>query len=309
MNIVFMGTPHFSVPILSALAEAYNVVAVVTQPDKPKGRKKILTPSPVKVAAQALGIDVLQPRKIKHHEDEILKYEPDAIITAAYGQIIGNKLLNTPKYGAINVHASLLPKLRGGAPIQRAIERGYKETGVTIMIMGKGMDTGPILSKRSVPINDGDTSGSLFERLSLLGRDLLLEMLPSYFKGDITPIPQIEEEATYAYAIKRKEEKLDFNEDAETLERKIRAFHPEPNTFIDTLKGRLKVIVASTRENDGTHEPGEIIGFDKKGLEIATNRGSIILKTVQPSGKKPMDAFAFMNGAGKKWFKVGTKLS
>ncbi len=308
MKIVFMGTPDFSVPILNALAKAYNVVGVVTQPDKPKGRKKTLTPSPVKIAAESLGIKVLQPRKIKQHEEAILALNPDVIVTAAYGQIIGDKLLNVPTYGSVNVHASLLPKLRGGAPIQRAIERGHKETGVTIMIMGKGMDTGPILSKRSVELTPYETAESLFARLSLLGRDLLLQTLPSYFEGTLRPTPQNDGEATYAYAIKRHEEKLDFSKEALHLDRKIRAFYPEPNTYFDTPAGRLKVIEAFVRPKDFKAEPGTLLGFDKTGLVIATKKDALVLKTVQPTGKKPMDAFAFMNGVGRKWFKEGQKV-
>jgi methionyl-tRNA formyltransferase len=309
MNIVFMGTPDFSVPILNALAKNYNVVAVVTQPDKPKGRKKRLTPSPVKEAANALGIEVLQPRKIKEHEAMILKKKPDVIVTAAYGQIIGEMLLNTPEYGAINVHASLLPKLRGGAPIQRAIERGNQETGVTVIVMGKGMDTGPMLSKKSIIIEDRETSGSLFDKLSKVGRDLLLDTLPKYIEGSITPTPQNHEEATYAYAIKREEEALEFNKSAIKIERKIRAFYPKPNTYVDTQMGRLKVLEGFVRTCDASYETGVVVGFDKNGLEIATKKDSIVLKTVQPSGKNPMDAFAFMNGAGRKWFSKGQKLS
>ncbi|MFW5893455.1 MAG: methionyl-tRNA formyltransferase, partial [Bacillota bacterium] len=299
MNVIFMGTPDFSVPILRALAKKYPVVLVVTQPDKPKGRKKRLAKPPVKETAETLGLEVFQPQKLRDQVDHVLSFEPDLIVTAAYGQILPGKLLDTPKYGAINVHASLLPKLRGGAPIQRAIERGHSESGVTIMKMGRGMDTGPILRKRALPIEADETAGSLFDKLSLLGRDLLMETLEDYIAGTIEPVPQNDEEATYAYAIRRGEEALDLNIPADVLERKVRAFYPAPNTYLKIGEKRLKVLKADADMAVDEGRPGEVLKPSKEGPRIRCKKGALILKEVQPPSKKPMDGLSFMNGAGR----------
>ncbi|MFW6284977.1 MAG: methionyl-tRNA formyltransferase [Bacillota bacterium] len=308
MNVIFMGTPDFSVPILKAVAQKHEVVLVVTQPDKPKGRKKRLSKPPVKKAAEALGLKVFQPRRLRDHTDHVLSAGPDIIITAAYGQILPAKLLDEPPYGAINVHASLLPKLRGGAPIQRAIERGHKKSGVTIMKMGRGMDTGPILRKRSIPIAPEETGGSLFEKLSVLGRDLLMETLEDYIAGTIEPEPQDEQEATYAYAIKREEEALDLSLPADTLERKIRAFYPAPNTYLTIDGKRLKVLKADCDMTTEEGKAGEVLKPSKKGPRIRCKEGALILKEVQPPSKKPMDGLSFMNGAGRTWLETGKNL-
>ncbi|MFW6285403.1 MAG: methionyl-tRNA formyltransferase [Bacillota bacterium] len=305
MNVIFMGTPDFSVPILKAVAQQYNVVLVVTQPDKPKGRKKRLSEPPLKKTAEALGLEVFQPRKLRDHTDHVLRYEPDLIITAAYGQILPGKLLEGPRHGAINVHASLLPKLRGGAPIQRAIERGHEKSGVTIMKMGRGMDTGPILRKKAIPIEPDETAGSLFEKLSLLGRDLLMETLDDYVAGKVEPVPQDDREATYAYAIKREEEALDLNRPADALERKIRAFHPAPNTYLEVDGKRLKVLRADCDMETDEGTPGEVLKPSSQGPRIRCKQGALILKEVQPPSKKPMDGLSFMNGAGRTWLETG----
>ncbi len=308
MNIVFMGTPDFSVPILNALADAYRISLVVTQPDKPKGRKRKLAKPPVKEAAEALDLPVFQPRRLKDSVEEVLACDPDLIVTAAYGQILPGKLLDHPPHGAVNVHASLLPKLRGGAPIQRAIERAHDETGITIMKMGRGMDTGPIIAQRAVPIAQDETGGSLFKKLSLLGRDLLLETLGDYLDGEIQAKDQNDEEATYAYAIKPGEEALDLTRPADALERKIRAFHPEPNTYLPIADRRLKVIRAQADMSACADQPGTVMGMSEKGPVIACGKGSLTLLEVQPPSKKPMDAVSFMNGAGRQWLTKGANL-
>lgn len=314
MNIVFMGTPSFSVPILKALHETYGVRLVVTQPDMPVGRKRILTPTPVKTYALEQQIEVFQPVKIKQDYQKIIDLNPDIIITAAYGQIIPEVIINTPKYKAINVHASLLPKYRGGAPIQRAIMNNDKETGITIMMMSKAMDAGDILSQKSIPIESHDTGESLFEKLSLLGRDLLLETLPKIFDQTITPVPQNENLVTYAYNLKPEEELLDFNDQVENLEAKIRAFYKEPNTYTFIDHQKLKVIKASIHQCDNfmkhhsEQENGTIIKFFDNGIAVKCQNGALILTEVQLAGKKAMSAKDFMNGSGRQLLKIGAKL-
>ena len=219
LKIVFMGTPEFSVPILEVLYNTYDVVGVVTQPDKLVGRKKELQMSPVKKFALEKGLKVLQPVKIREDYEDIMSLNPDLIVTAAYGQIVGMKLLNSPRFKSINVHGSLLPKHRGGAPIQRAIMNGDKVTGITIMYMAKKMDAGDILAQKELKIEDTDTSTTLFNKMSLLGRDLLMETIPSLVEGLITPIKQNDEEATFSYNLESTEEEIDFTKDAKVIER------------------------------------------------------------------------------------------
>lgn len=305
MKILFMGTPTFSVPILEALAEKYPVCGVVTQPDKPVGRKKVLTPPPVKQSAEALNIPVFQPRKIKEDYQSLIDLKADCIVTAAYGQIIPKALLDAPEYGAINIHASLLPKLRGGAPIQRAIERRHKETGITIMKMSTRMDAGDIYKQKALPINERETSETLFPKLSLLGRDMIIEVLPEIFAKTLHATPQNEEEATYAYNIKPEEEYLDFNQAGEDLDAKIRAFYPEPNTYTYLHKEKLKVIQAEFFNCEsfftlhGDKENGQILKIIDDGIGVKTPTGALMLKVVQLQGKKAMPVKDFMNGAGK----------
>ncbi|MFW5842280.1 MAG: methionyl-tRNA formyltransferase [Bacillota bacterium] len=314
MNIVFMGTPHFSVPILKALHKTYTVSLVVTQPDKPVGRKRTLTQSPVKETAEALNIPVFQPKNIKKDFTPVLEANPDIIITAAYGQIIPEILLTTPTYKAINVHASLLPKLRGGAPIQRAIEQRHDETGVTIMYMEKGMDTGDIIAQKSLKISETDTSETLFNALSKLGTDLLMETLPLIFKGTHKRYKQDPQKATYAYNIKREEERLDFSKSADILEAKIRAYYPEPNTYTITHGKKLKVIKARLHhcknfaKNHQEDPNGKVIKHFDDGFAVKCETGILVITYVQLAGKKAMPASDFLNGAGKQLVSVGTVL-
>ena len=311
MKILFMGTPNFSVPILEAIHKNYEICGVVTQPDKPVGRKKVLTPSPVKEKALELNLPIYQPQRIKEEVKTLLALEPDVIITAAYGQILPKELLEVPPYKAVNVHASLLPKLRGGAPIQRAIMRGFKETGVTIMYMSQKMDAGAILNQKALPIASDETSETLFEKLSYLGRDLLLETLPKLFENNLTPIPQNTKDVTYAYNLKPEEELLDFNELGDTLEAKIRAFYPEPNTYTYLDLEKLKVIEAkfSSCENFYKHHSdapnGTVLKIIENGIAIKTPNGKLIITKLQLAGKKAMDVKDFMNGAGKSKVKLG----
>ena len=302
LRIVFMGTPNFSVPILEALIEKYEVIGVVTQPDKEVGRKRILTPSPVKECALKHNLKIFQPKKIRKEYQEIMELNPDLIVTAAYGQIVGMELLNSPKYRSINVHGSLLPKYRGGAPIQRSILNGDEKTGITIMYMEKAMDAGDILSQRELPITDDDNNETLFEKMSLLGRDLLMETIPLLIEGKITPIKQNEELVTYAYNIEPIDEVLDFNKDARANFNHIRALSPAPGAYF-TL-GDEKIKVFSSKVTDLTHneKPGSIINVSKKGFMIACGNNTVLdILEVQQTGKKKVQARDFVNGALRKY--------
>ena len=243
-----MGSPDFALSTLRALHENYTVVGVVTQPDRAAGRGRELKPPPVKTLALELDIPVIQPEKLRDPEamEQLRAWSPDVIVVAAFGQILRQDVLDLPKFGCINVHASLLPRWRGAAPINAAILHGDEETGITIMKMDAGLDTGPILTQRSVRIQPDETAGSLFETLSQLGADLLLETLPGYISGEIKPSPQPEEGATYAPMLKKEDGLLDFSRPAEELERKVRAFNPWPGTYFDWDGGRLKVHKAHT---------------------------------------------------------------
>ncbi len=302
LKIVFMGTPNFSVPILEALIGKHDVVGVVTQPDKEVGRKRILQPTPVKECAIAHNIKVLQPVNIREEYQEIMDLNPDIIITAAYGQIVGTKLLKYPKYKSINVHASLLPLYRGGAPIHKAIIDGKTETGVTIMYMEKKMDAGDILAQRSMPILDSDSCGSMFEKLSYLGRDLLLETLDDLIEGRIAPIKQDESKVTYAYNISKEEELLDFNKDARCVFNHIRGLNPFPGAYMNLKGEALKIYEANVVDFKHNKQNGEIFIVGKNKVYVACgNNTTIELITIKPSGKGLMKASDFANGGLKKY--------
>ncbi|MFL6562549.1 MAG: methionyl-tRNA formyltransferase, partial [Bacillus sp. (in: firmicutes)] len=258
-KIVFMGTPEFSVPVLQQIInDGYEVIGVVTQPDRPVGRKKILTPPPVKVEALKHGIPVFQPEKIRQEDEleKILSLKPDLIVTAAFGQILPNKLLEAPKYGCINVHASLLPELRGGAPIHYAIIQGKQKTGVTIMYMVEKLDAGDILTSIEVPITEEDNVGTLHVKLSAAGAKLLSETLPLLLEGQLTPRPQNNNEATFASNIKREQEKIDWAKTGEEIYNHIRGLNPWPVAFT-TLNGQvLKIWRAKKVEG----QRGEVTG-------------------------------------------------
>ena len=302
MKIVFMGTPTFSVPILEALIEKYDVIGVVTQPDKMVGRKRELVMSPVKECAIKHNIPVFQPVKIRNEYEEIMALNPDLIVTAAYGQIVGMKLLNSPKYRSINVHASLLPKYRGGAPIHQAIKDGNKETGVTIMYMEKAMDAGDILSQIVVPINDNDNCGTMFEKLSYAGRDLLIDTIEKLVDGKITPIKQDETEVIFAYNVTKEEELLDFNMPAKDVFNHIRAYNPSPVAYMLVKGDAIKVYEAKVTEFSHNMENGKLFIKDKSRVLVSCGDSTVLeLLTIQLSGKKPMTAKDAANGALRKY--------
>ncbi|MBP2240079.1 methionyl-tRNA formyltransferase [Cytobacillus eiseniae] len=310
-KIIFMGTPDFSVPVLQQiLNDGYDVVGVVTQPDRPVGRKRKLTPPPVKVEAEKHGIPVYQPEKIRQPEEleQILAIKPDLIITAAFGQILPKELLDAPKYGCINVHASLLPELRGGAPIHYSIIQGKEKTGITIMYMAEKLDAGDILTQVEVPITEIDTVGSLHDKLSAAGSKLLSETLPKLLNGELKPIPQKDEEATFASNIKREQEKIDWSKAGEDIYNHIRGLNPWPVAYT-TLEGSVvKVWWAEKTARETNLLPGTIIGLDDNALIVATgNKTAIKILELQPSGKKKMSSEQFLRGAGSH-ISVGHRL-
>ncbi|WP_044895547.1 methionyl-tRNA formyltransferase [Bacillus alveayuensis] len=301
VKVVFMGTPDFAVPIFEQLLEdKHHVVAVVTQPDRPKGRKKVLTPPPMKVAAQKHQIPVLQPEKIQEKEeiDRVLSFEPDLIVTAAFGQILPKELLEEPPFGCINVHASLLPELRGGAPIHYAILEGKKKTGVTIMYMVEKLDAGDILSQIEVPIAENDHVGSLHDKLSKAGARLLSDTMPKLLKGELNPIPQDESKATFAYNIKREQEKIDWSKTGEEIYNHIRGLNPWPVAYT-TLSGKvLKIWWGEKVHENKPFSPGTVIRVERDGIVVATgNEIAIKITEIQPSGKKRMSGEEFVRGA------------
>ncbi|WP_019911451.1 methionyl-tRNA formyltransferase [Paenibacillus sp. HW567] len=306
MKIVFMGTPAFAVPSLQMLVEeGYEIVAVVTQPDRPQGRKKTLTPSPVKEAALSLGLPVLQPERLRRPEAvaELAAYEPDLIVTAAYGQILPKSVLELPQNGCVNVHGSLLPKYRGGAPIQRCIINGEKVTGVTLMYMAEGLDTGDMISHAKVPIEDEDTSGTLFEKLSLAGRELLKAEMPRLARGLVQAVPQDDSEATYAPNLSREDERIDWNADSRSIYNRIRGLVPFSGAFTLWNGETFKVWAALKPDGNGggsAAAPGTVLAVNERGVEVKTGDGSLLLTSVQPAGKKAMTAADFSRGGTLK---------
>ena len=299
-RIVFMGSPDFAAIALRALDQQFNVVGVVTQPDRLAGRGKKTVSPPVKVLADELEIPTIQPHRLRDEEamDALRRFAPDLIVVAAYGQILRPNVLQLPHRGCINIHGSLLPRWRGAAPIQAAILAGDAETGITIMKMDEGIDTGPMLSQSALPIADDDTAETLFEKLAPLGANLLVETLPKYLSGEIQPQSQPEEGATYAKMLKKEDGRLDFSETADELERRVRAFSPWPGTFFEWNNGRLKVHQAHV---DTGKSPG--IGSKLKvgGVPaIGTAEGILVLDQVQPVGKKSMPGKSFLAG-GRDW--------
>jgi len=298
-----MGSPDFSIAILEALSKWYPLVGVVTQPDRPAGRGRTLHPPAVKVAAIRLGIPVIQPEKLPLPEvmTQLRDWAPDLIVVAAFGQILRPAVLDLPFYGCINVHGSLLPRGRGAAPIQAAILAGDKETGITIMKMDPGVDTGPILSQRKIPIVPDDTAGSLFTKMASLGAELLLETLPWYLSGELIPQPQPEEGATYAPMLKKADGWLDFTRPAIELERRVRALHPWPGTWFEWNGAPLKILHARLGRS-GT--PGTVGRLIVEGYPaLGTGEGILILEEVQPAGKKSMPGKAFLAGA-RDWLET-----
>ena len=300
-KIIFMGTPDFSVPVLrQIIQDGYDCIGVVTQPDRPVGRKKVLTPPPVKVEAEKLGIPVFQPERIKQSEElqTILQLKPDLIVTAAFGQILPLELLTAPKFGCINVHASLLPELRGGAPIHYAIIQGKEKTGVTIMYMAEKLDAGDILTSVEVPILEDDNVGTMHDKLSEAGAKLLSETIPKLLKNELTPIVQDEEKATFASNIQREQEKVDWTQSGEAIYNHIRGLNPWPVAYT-LLKGTvLKIWQSKKILNENKAAPGTVVTIEDDGIVIATgNETAIKITELQPSGKKRMSAEQYLRGA------------
>jgi methionyl-tRNA formyltransferase len=301
-RIIFMGSPEFAVPILINLQKEYFIPAVVTQQDRPSGRGGKVETSPVKEAALLLGLTILQPEKVRTEEffSVLSDSKSDLIVVAAYGQILPKKILELPAFGCINVHASLLPRWRGASPIQSAILAGDPVTGVTIMMMDEGLDTGPVLSQKTIPIDKDDNYLSLSQKLSVAGADLLIETMQGYFSGQIVPVKQLEEKATKTKLIKKIDGKLNFQNPAQYLEKMIRAFYPWPGAFFDWSESQIKVIKGHANPNQPL-TIGEHKVIEKKPA-IGTGEGFLILDLLQPSGKRVMQGEEFLNGA-RDWLK------
>ena len=293
-----MGTPDIAVPILEMLIEKTNVVLVVTKPDKEVGRKKTIEASPVKKIALKNNIKVFQPVKVKNDFEIIKDLKPDLIITCAFGEIISEEILNIPRLGALNVHASLLPKYRGSSPIQSAILAGDDITGVTLMYMDKGMDTGDIIKQKEIKIAEKDNVLSLSNKMAIVGKELLNEELPLIIDGKNKRVKQNNEEATYTKMITREDEKIDFNKPYKMIFNKIRAFSPWPLAYFVLDGTEIKVIKASYKENNNT-KPGYVREITKHTFGIDAKCGTIYLEIVKPVGKKEMDITSFINGIDK----------
>jgi methionyl-tRNA formyltransferase len=299
-----MGTPEFSVPILTMLHdEGYSILAVVTQPDRPVGRKKVLTPTPVKKEALRLGLPVLQPEKLKGSKqlDEILSLQPDIIVTAAFGQILPKELLDAPEFGCLNVHASLLPAYRGGAPIHQAIMDGQLETGVTIMYMAQKLDAGDIISQKAIPIEFEDSTGILFDKLSIVGCDLLKETLPTILNTTNSRIVQDENLVTFARNISREQERIDWNQSALDIYNQVRGLNPWPVAYTTLKQEAVKVWWGQPSEQSYTHPVGTVVELKVDRLVVQTGfEQAFEITELQPAGKKKMSAEEFLRGTGSK---------
>lgn len=298
-KVIFMGTPDFAVPVLRKLIEETNVVLVVTQPDKMVGRHQEVMYTPIKRVALENNIPVFQPNNIKEDNKIIFDTDVDIIVTCAFGQFIPESILEFPKYKSINVHASLLPKLRGGAPLHKCLIDGYKITGITIMYMTKGMDTGDIISQESIDININDNVGIIHDKLSVIGADLLIKTLPSIFEDTNERIKQDENEVTYAYNISREEERIDFSKSSLEVHNQIRGLYPYPVSYT-TLDGNIIKICVSELNDSTIGKPGEITKVTKDGVIVKCSDKSILIKKLKPSGKKEMNSIDFANGYGKE---------
>jgi len=297
-RIIFFGSPEFAIPSLEALYEKEEVIAVVTQPDKPKGRGLKPSPSPVKAWASSKGLKVLEPIKLKDPQFiQILKdLSPDLIVVCAYGKIIPKEILEIPKFGCWNIHASLLPKYRGASPINWAILEGEKETGITIMLMDEGLDTGPILLQKKIPISENDDANSLSQKLAQLGKETILSAIELHKKGELKIIPQPEEGISYAPILKKEDGFFTFEEPAEKIEKKIKAFLPWPSAFTYYKNKLLKVFSAKAVPLKHEEKPGTILDINKDGILVATSKDAILLKEVQLEGKKKISAYEFACG-------------
>lgn len=299
MKVIFMGTPDFAVGTLKSLiASEHEVTAVVTQPDKPKGRGKAMQFTPVKEVAAEAGIPVLQPRRVREQEtiEELRKIEADVIVVVAFGQIIPKEILTMKKYGCINVHASLLPKYRGAAPIQWAVIDGEKESGVTTMQMDEGLDTGDMLLKAVVPLEKDETGGSLFDKLSGTGAELLLDTLAGLEKGTLIPEKQGESPNAYAKMLKKEMGQIDWTRSAEEIERLVRGLNPWPSAYTHLNGKTLKIWQADVEPGNSGKEPGTAVRVAREGFGIQTGDGILMVRELQLEGKKRMEAGAFLRG-------------
>lgn len=299
-TVIFMGTPQFAVPSLRALAEGPYRITVVTQPDRPAGRGGKLTPPPVKLAAEELGMTILQPPTLKDPElrAHLASLSPEVTVLVAYGEYIAPSLLDLPRRSSINLHPSLLPRWRGSTPIQSAILAGHTETGVTIIRMDRGLDTGPILSQRRVPIHPNETTPELSDRLASIGADLLAETLPLWLRGEIEEQPQAEEGATLSHTLKKEDGIIDWHTPAEQIAQQVRAMQPWPGTYTFWQGRLLKIKRAVPIETDDTHPPGTVAVASAKKLLVHTSKGALELLEVQLEGKPPIEARALLAGYG-----------
>ena len=308
MRIVFMGTPDFSVPALEALVEGgHEVVAAITQPDKPKGRGKAVLMTPVKEKAMELGIPVYQPVKVREPEfvEKLRQMEPDAIVVVAFGQILPKSILEIPRYGCVNIHASLLPKYRGAAPIQWAVIDGERESGVTTMFMNEGLDTGDMLEKEAVTLDPKETGGSLHDKLSAIGGGLILSTLKGLEDGTLKGTPQTDEGTCYAKMLKKSLGDIDWTMDAAAIERLIRGLNPWPSAYTCLHGKTLKIWDGDVLEREYGVEPGTVAEVAKDRLVVQTGQGSLAIRSLQLEGKKRMDAGDFLRGYAVE---AGTRL-
>jgi methionyl-tRNA formyltransferase len=297
MRLIFMGTPQFAVEPLRALAAAgHDIAGVVTRTDKPAGRGRTVAAPPVKVAAQELGFTIFQPKRAKDPEfiGTLRTLTPEAIIVAAYGQILPKEILTLPKFGCVNIHASLLPAYRGAAPINWAIIRGEQETGITIMMMDEGMDTGAILMQESIPIGPEETAGALKEKLASLGAKMIITALPLLESGKLIPVPQDGTKATMAPLLKKGDGLIDWHLSALEIHNRVRGLSPWPGAYSSLDKNMVKIIASGVV--DGIGEPGSLYERDKNTLVVGTGSGLLRVLSIQPEGKKPMTAGEFMRG-------------
>lgn len=306
VSIVFMGTPEFAVPVLKGLIDKYKVRAVITQPDKPVGRDGKVVFSPVKKCALENTILVLQPNNLKEEWQVVTDLRPTLIITCAYGQILPRELLVYPFYGCINVHASLLPKLRGGAPIHRAIINGHQKTGITIMHMSAGLDQGDIISQREIAIENNDTASSLHDKLSILGKELLLDTLPSIIDASAPRIKQDESEATFAYNISKEDERIDFSKTKKQIFNQVRGLNSWPGAYAILDGKRYKIWECITTDNNFSNLiDGQITNLYKEGIGVKVSNGEIVLTKIQVEGKQAMLASQYINGIREKEKLIG----
>lgn len=325
MRVVFMGTPEFAVPLLQTLLTypGIEVVGVVTQPDRPVGRKRLLTPTPVKAEALKHGIPALQPERLRRPEsvEEVRVLQPDLIVTAAYGQILPKSVLELPSFGCINIHASLLPKYRGGAPIHHAVMNGDAVTGVTIMYMAEGLDTGDMISRVELAIDDSDTTGSLFDKLSAAGAKLLLDTLPDLLAGRIKAEQQNDEAAVYSPNVSRAQELIDWEKNSLSLWNQVRGLNPRPGAYTIWDGEVLKIWSCAkpelTQESElikepglaktmeANYTPGTVVAIGEDGIQVATGQGLLTITELQPAGKKAMQAAQLIHGGR---LSVGTVL-